>query len=196
MRTGNGALDAAPVSVPSPPPMSSRRLFVALPLPEQVKERLLDTMEGLPGARWQDADNLHITLRFIGEVDRHTHRDIASALGDVTVRPFPIEIAGVGHFGEKRARAIWARVVPSYELTDLQHRVENACRRAGLPAETRKFIPHVTVARLNASSGPIGDWLAANGALSCRPWPVEGFALFESDLTPNGAIYTEISRFP
>lgn len=177
--------------------MSSRRLFIALRPPEDVAEALLDTMEGVPGARWQDADNLHVTLRFVGEVDRHTAADLATALESVTFAPFPIRISGVGHFeGKGRARAIWARIAPNAELDLLQMRVEMACRRAGLAAETRKFTPHITLARLNSGSGFIGDWLQANGALDLGPWQVRGFSLYESDLTPNGAIYTEIMKFP
>lgn len=177
--------------------MSQRRLFVALRPPADVADRLLDTMEGLAGARWQDADNLHITLRFIGEVDRHTFEDIVTALESVPIRPFPVALSGVGHFqGKRRPKAIWAAVKSSNALLDLQHSVEMACRRAGLPPETRKFTPHVTLARVNSGTDPIGDWLSQNGSLSLGPWTVDTFALFESDLTAQGAIYSEIAHFP
>ncbi len=178
--------------------MSSRRLFVALPLPEPIAEAMLDLQEGIPGARWQDADNLHVTLRFVGEIDRHMASDLEAALESVLFAPFQLSISGVGHFesGRGRPNAIWARVAPSGDLDELQMRVEMACRRAGLPPLTRKFIPHITLARLNSGSGPIGDWLRQNGALSLDNWQVDGFSLFESDLTPNGAIYTEIRKFP
>lgn len=175
----------------------TRRLFIALPLPEPVTEALLDTQEGIAGARWVDAENFHITLRFIGEVDRHMTADLQTALGDVRFAPFPLSISGVGHFeGSKRPSGIWSRVAPSAALDELQMQVETACRRAGLPAETRKFVPHVTLARLNSGSAPIGDWLHANGALSLGPWRVEGFSVFESDLTPNGSIYSEVTKLP
>lgn len=177
--------------------MSSRRLFVALCLPEEIADTLLDTMEGLAGARWQDADNLHITLRFIGEVDRHLFDDVMAALESVPFRSFPIRIAGVGHFeGKHRPRAIWARIEPSDQLSELQHSIEMACRRAGLEPVTRKFVPHVTIARLNSGSDPIDGWLSAHGDLAPPPWRAEGFSLFESDLTPQGPIYSEIARFP
>ncbi len=178
------------------PCMSSRRLFVALRPPDRVAEALLDTMEGLPGARWQDADNLHVTLRFVGEVDRHMESDLTAALESVVFVPFSLRITGVGHFeGKGRARSIWARVAPGAELDLLQMRVEVACRCAGLAPETRRFTPHITLARLNSGSAPIGDWLQANGALSLGPWQADGFSLFESDLTPNGALYSEIIKF-
>ncbi len=151
---------------------------------------------GVNGARWQDADNLHITLRFIGEVDRHSFDDVVTALESVSFRPFTTRLEGVGHFETRsRAKAIWARVEHSAELADLQYSIEMACRRAGLPAETRKFVPHVTVARLNNSSAPVGLWLAKHGALSLGPWPVRGFDLFQSSLTENGAIYSKITSF-
>lgn len=172
------------------------RLFVALPLPEDIREALLDPMERVPGARWQDADNLHITLRFIGEVSRHEVDDLTIALAQVGWRDFPLSLRGVGHFETKgRAAAIWARVLDSPELAELQSRIEQACRRAGLPAETRKFIPHVTLARLNRSSGEIGGWLAQHGGLALGPWQADAFALFESHLVPGGSIYQEILRF-
>ncbi len=174
-----------------------KRLFVALRPPETVCDSLLDTMEGLAGARWQDADNLHITLRFIGEVDRHLFADLSAALESVPFRPFQIRLSGVGHFeGKHRPNAIWARVEPSPELADLQHSVEMACRRAGLEPETRKFVPHVTLARLNSGSEPIEGWLAAHGDLALGPWRAEGFSLYESNLTPQGALYDEITQFP
>jgi len=177
--------------------MAQRRLFVAMRPPEDVCEALLDAMEGVAGARWQDADNLHITLRFIGEADRHLYADVLTTLESVAMQPFPVEIAGVGHFeGKHRPNLIWARVAPSSALVALQKKLELACQRAGLPAETRKFVPHVTLARLNSGSAPIGDWLAAHGTLSCRTWQADGFALYESDLTPNGAIYRELAQFP
>ena len=177
--------------------MSSRRLFIALRPPEDVAERLLDTMEGISGARWQDADNLHITLRFIGEVDRHVAADVETALEGLTFPPFALAISGVGHFeGNRRAKAIWARVAPNPHLDELQMRVELACRRAGLRPETRKFVPHITLARLNSGSGMIGDWLHRHGTLALGPWQATDFSLYESDLTPNGALYSEIRKFP
>lgn len=177
--------------------MPQRRLFVAVRPPENICEALLDTMEGVPGARWQDAENLHITLRFIGEVDRHMFDDVMAALESVPFSPLSLRISGVGHFqGKRRASAIWARIVPDKPMSDLQHSTEMACRRAGLHAETRKFIPHITLARLNASSAPIGEWLSQHGDISLGPWSITGFSLFESNLTPQGAIYEEIARFP
>ncbi|MCB2067573.1 MAG: RNA 2',3'-cyclic phosphodiesterase [Erythrobacter sp.] len=174
-----------------------QRLFVALSPPVAIGDALLDLQEGVAGARWSDADNLHLTLRFVGEVGPHTLRDLATALADVRFDPFALTLAGVGHFaGKGRSTAIWAGVQPSAELDLLQMRVEMACRRAGLPPETRRFAPHVTLAWLNSGSAQIGGWLARHGTLRLPAWPVAHMALYESDLTPNGPVYSELCRFP
>lgn len=174
----------------------SHRLFVAIRPPEEVIETLLDTMEGVQAARWQDDDQLHVTLRFVGEVDGRRAEDLVSELGRVTAPRFPLEIAGVGHFERKGvARAIWARVMPSPALELLQRRVERACRAAGCAPETRKFLPHVTLARLNRSAGPIGGWLADQARLHAGPWEVDGFMLYESHVSDAGAEYEPVETF-
>ena len=174
----------------------TRRLFVALDPPPRVADAMLDMMEGVAGARWQDADNLHLTLRFVGEADRHLETDLMTALGNIRVQPFTLSLSGVGQFsGRHRPRAIWAGVARCEPLHDLQWQVECAARRAGCVAETRRFTPHVTLGRLNSGSGPIGDWLKAHGDFRAADWPVSSFSLYESDLTPNGPIYTRLTDF-
>lgn len=177
------------------------RLFIAIPLPEPVSDRLLDTMEGLEGARWLDADNLHITLRFVGEVDRHTAEDLAAELGRIAAPPFPLEITGVGHFEKSsrhssRPHAIWAGVAASAPLEALRRQVEHACVIVGLGHEERRYAPHITLARLNSSSGPVGSWLARHGTLHCPPWVADGFSLYESHLTGHGSEYAQVVRYP
>lgn len=175
----------------------SHRLFVAVRPPEDVRDALLDTMEGIDGARWQDAENLHLTLHFIGDVERPVANELADALSRVRGPRFDLAIAGVGHFEHKgRVHALWARVPLTPDLEGLRQQVARACAAAGAPYERRRFVPHITLARLNAGTGPIGGWLAANGALRAGPWEVDAFALFESHLTPAGATYQEVVRFP
>lgn len=173
------------------------RLFVALHPPEPVREALLDTMEGLEGARWQDSDNLHLTLRFAGEVETPLANDLADALLRVAMPPFLLALHGVGHFESKgRPHAIWAAVAPSSPLLLLRDKVEHACRAAGLPPETRKFVPHVTLARLGRTTAPIAPWLAAHGRLSAGPWLAESFVLYESHLGREGPHYEPVARYP
>lgn len=172
------------------------RLFVALPLPSDLTDTLLDTMDGIEGARWQSEEQLHLTLRFAGELDPRQGEDLVTALSRVESPAFDLEIRGAGHFERKgRPHTLWAGVAPSEPLAVLQRRVERACRAAGLPPETRKFVPHVTLARLNSGSGPIGGWLADNALLSAGPWRVECFALYESRLTPYGSDYERLEDF-
>lgn len=174
----------------------SHRLFVALRPPEAARDALIDTMEGLEGARWQDDGQLHLTLRFIGNVDTPLANDVAHALGEVRMAPFRIAVSGVGHFARKGLpTATWAGIAPTAELRALHDRVETACRRAGCVPETRKFQPHITLARLNRSSEPVGGWMAANGPLRSDPWIVDAFILYESYLGASGSLYEPVMRY-
>ena len=176
------------------------RLFIGIRPPEPVRDALLDTMEALDGARWIDEANLHLTLRFVGEVERPVANDLAEMLGRIAWPRFELRIDGVGAFDRNNrhsswAHAVWARVPPADALEGLRQKVERACEGAGLGRETRRFTPHVTLARLNRSSGAVGDWLATWGDLATEPWTVDEFTLFESHLGHTGAIYEEIVRY-
>ena len=172
------------------------RLFVALRPPAPIRDALLMTIGGVEGARWQDDGQLHLTLRFVGEIDPPQAEDLAAELGRIEAPRFELKIAGVGHFEKKdRLHALWAAVVPSPPLDVLQQKVERACQRIGLEPEHRKFTPHLTLARLGGRSGAVGEWLAANGALSAGPWPIDEFRLYESQLTPAGPLYEPIISY-
>lgn len=172
------------------------RLFIGIHPPEHVREALLDIMEGVEGARWQDADQLHLTLRFVGEVETPVANDLAAELARVSGPPFALSVAGVGTFERKGLpTAIWARVPLAAELEGLRQKVERACESAGLGLESRRFTPHITLARLNRSSGDVGAWLASCGDLRAGPWNVEGFKLFESHLGRDGAEYEAAASY-
>lgn len=174
----------------------SHRLFVAIRPSEAVIDALTDTMDGVENARWQDETQLHLTLRYIGEVDTPLADDIADALGRVRAAPFALPIRGVGHFAHGGwPSAIWAGVATSPELAALQKKVERTLVMAGLPPETRRFTPHVTLARLNRSAGPIGPWLAAHGDLVAGPMPVDHLILYESTLSRSGSHYEPVVRY-
>lgn len=169
------------------------RLFVAIRPPERVLDALLDTTDGIDGARWQGEDQLHLTLRFVGEVERPLANDLAEALTEVQAPPFTLQVAGTGHFERRdRAHSVWARVRPSAALDLLYGRVERACQSVGLPRETRKFVPHVTLARLSSGAGPTAPWLAETGTLQVPEWPVDRFTLYESHLGKAGALYQPV----
>lgn len=173
------------------------RLFVGIRPPADIRDRLIDTMEAVEDARWQGEDQLHLTLRFIGEVDTPCANDLAAALARIEMPDFTLALDGVGHFERKGVpRAIWAGLSDSPELRRLRAKVERACQEAGLEPETRRFHPHVTLARLGRSSGDIVEWTARNARLSSEPFPVEAFILFESELTRQGSVYRAVSRYP
>jgi len=174
------------------------RLFVGLELPDAVKDVLLLCESGIPGAHWQTADQLHLTLRFIGEVDGPTASDMANALDLVDAPGFSLEITGVGIFGPaKRPRALWAGVTDDPALNHLQGKIESALVRAGLTPEPRKFHPHITLARLNNPERVrLQDFLQVHDALTIPPFEVDRFTLFSSFVTHKGSIYTVEETYP
>ncbi|MFL6858967.1 MAG: RNA 2',3'-cyclic phosphodiesterase [Allosphingosinicella sp.] len=173
-----------------------QRLFVAIRPPLDIRERLLAAMGGVSGARWQDEDQLHLTLRFIGEVDRHAARDVDAALAAVHHPRFEMALAGLGSF-ERRGEpvALWAGVAPHEPLKALHNKIDQALSRAGLEAERRAYTPHITLARLPRGSGSVRGAIETNGGLASPPFPVEEFSLFESRLTPEGPLYTRLERY-
>ena len=128
------------------------RLFVALPLPESIADQLLGLMDDGAPLRWQEAEQLHLTLRFIGEVERPIAEDLAVALGRMDWAPFTLALGGVGHFSRRRGGAFWAGVAPREPVATLAARIERAVQACGLPAETRAYHPHITLARWNRRS--------------------------------------------
>ncbi|MEQ8395961.1 RNA 2',3'-cyclic phosphodiesterase [Thalassobaculum sp.] len=168
------------------------RLFVAIAIPEAVADPLCDLQGGLDGVRWVDPDDFHLTLRFVGDVDRGTADDLAAALSGLRAPAFDLRLSGLGHFGSgQRLRALWVGVEPQPALTLLHGRVEAAARRAGLPPEGRRFVPHVTLARM---SGPISDdsvshWIGSRSPFAAGPFPVRDVVLFESFLGREGPHY-------
>ena len=174
------------------------RLFAAIEMPQDVRRRMAGLAAGVPSARWVAEENLHLTLRFIGEVGEDRVDDIAAALAGVKGAPFTLTLAGVGHFSSKRrVRSLWVGLEPNGELEALYDRVESALVRAGLAPEGRKFSPHVTLARLKAvPAAKVADWLAMGAQFTVPPIPVEGFTLLSSFLSSSGAIYSTVQDFP
>lgn len=172
------------------------RLFVAIRPPSSIRDALLDVMEGIDNARWQGDDKLHLTLRFIGEVETPVANDLAAALSEVSAAPFELRTEGIGTFERKgRPTALWARVPQGEAIESLRRKVERACKSAGLPCETRRFTPHITLARLNRSSGQIGPWLAAHADLRAGSWTAEEFVLYESYLGNEGSHYEPVAAY-
>ncbi len=171
------------------------RLFVALELPAAIRERLLGIMGGIRGARWQDDTQLHLTVRFIGEVDRHQAEDIAAALGSVRHPPFEIALSGAGSFGKRGKGALWAGVAPHDELKALHKMVDQACVRAGVDPDNRAYHPHITIARLGRHAGRVEPFIERWAGLSSEAFSVDGTCLYESRLGSEGASYKIIERY-
>jgi 2'-5' RNA ligase len=173
------------------------RLFVALRPPRPMRTALLATMGGLERARWQSDEQLHLTLRFIGEVDRHQASDVAAALGGVHHPAFTLKLDGYGCFDQKgRIDALWASVAPHDAVRSLRDAVNRALGRVGIAPEGRAFLPHITTARFSRASAPIAPLPAGLP----MPPPVEGlfdsFFLYQSDLGAGGSSYSVIERYP
>ena len=166
------------------------RLFVAIALPNSVADGLLMLQGGIPGARWSTREQLHLTLRFIGEVDGRDAAAIDDALAAIRSPRFALELKGVGEFGGRNPRALWAGVRDEGPVVHLQRKIESAVQRAGIAAEERKFSPHITLARLRgAPRDRVITFLSAHALYASGPFEVNGFILYSSTLTPNGSLY-------
>ncbi len=173
------------------------RLFVAVRPPRMIRDLLLNAMGGISGARWQSEDQIHLTLRFIGEVDRHRAGDVHAALGAIHQPPFEIAISGLGLFDRRgQPETVWAGVSPHEPLRRLHKKVDQAMTRVGIAPDQRAYVPHIALARLKRWSGTIRDLIEQSGGLTSPPFRIDCFALYESELTPEGAVYSVIERYP
>jgi 2'-5' RNA ligase len=172
------------------------RLFVAIRPPPPVRARLLGLMGGVAGARWLDESQLHLTLRFIGEVDRHLARDVDAALSSVHHPAFPIAVNGLGAFDRRgEPVTLWAGVAPQEPLRALHKKVDQALVRAGVEPDRRAYTPHITLARLPRGAGPVQSLIEQSGGATTPPFEVDHFRLHESRLMADGPIYTVVERY-
>jgi 2'-5' RNA ligase len=173
------------------------RLFSGIEVPEAVAQRLALLRAALPGARWIDPENYHLTLRFLGEVDGATARDLIQALGEIDARPFEVRFDRLETFGGDRPRAIYAGLAPSPELKALQRAHERVAREVGLPPEPRNYTPHVTLARLKGTHpDKVAAYLGRQGAIISEPFPVIRFVLFSSRSSVGGGPYVVEAAYP
>jgi 2'-5' RNA ligase len=173
------------------------RLFAALALPAEVAATLAGARGGVYGARWIDPSNYHVTLRFIGDVDAHAAHEVAETLAAVRRSPVAVAFDGLGWFVGARPRAIVAKIKRSPALIELQGELEGRMRRLRLPAETRNFAPHVTLARLRAASPmAVADYLGARGGFAAPSFEAVGFALYSSRDSVGGGPYVVEAGYP
>ncbi|NUT00998.1 MAG: RNA 2',3'-cyclic phosphodiesterase [Sphingomonas sp.] len=173
------------------------RLFIAIRPPEEVRDLLIDAMDDSPALRWVGDEQLHLTLRFVGEVERPVANDIAAALQNVRSPAFDLRIAGVGKFEKRSGGALWAGIAPKEPAAALAAKVERAVQQAGIEPEHRVFAPHVTLARWNRrNSEAVDAFLRRHSDLRSDPFAVDRFILFESRLSRHGPHYEEVAGFP
>lgn len=174
------------------------RLFLGLPVPEDVGEQLALIGGGIPGARWEPPEKLHLTLRFLGETDAGSKRRLEDALMRLEARAFEMALVGVGHFPPRGVpRSIWAGVEAGPELADLKRKVDRIADTRGFEPDRRKFAPHVTLARLKQPPrGRVADFEAHHGLLRTRTWTVDRVRLYSSVRAPSGSRYRVEAAFP
>jgi len=174
------------------------RLFVALELPALVKQHLLMMAGGVPGARWLEADQMHLTLRFIGEVDGAVMADVTAALGSVEAEPFEVTLAGVGHFPPRGTpRTLWVGVADNPKLVGLRTRIESALACTGVGRDSRKFFAHVALARLKEPKmSKVAEFLSRHALFRLDAFKVDAFCLLSSMLGSRGAIHRVEVEFP
>jgi RNA 2',3'-cyclic 3'-phosphodiesterase len=173
------------------------RIFTGLEVPKNVAQSLSMLRGGLPGARWIDPENYHLTLRFIGDVDDQTEREVASLLGRVRRKPFDLRFDALSSFGGRRPRAVIATLAQTAALMELQAEHERLMQRVGLEPEGRKYTPHVTLARLrDSSSRQVADYLATRALIEPLPFAVSRFVLFSSRASVGGGPYVVEAAYP
>lgn len=173
------------------------RLFVALEIPRNAAMSLSLLRGGLPGARWIDMENYHLTLRFIGDVEGHVADEVAGALDRIRRQPFQLQLSGVGVFGSRKPHTLWAGISASPDLHALQGEIERAFQRIGLAADPRKFAPHVTLARLrDAEDSVVARWMSARGNFSTEAFRVTRFVMMSSRNSTGGGPYVVEEAWP
>jgi 2'-5' RNA ligase len=173
------------------------RLFVAIRPPEDIRDLLIDAMDDSADFRWQDEEQLHLTLRFIGEVERPVANDLAGALGGVRAQRFALRINGLGRFEQRNSGALWAGVEPNEPVAALAAKIERVCLAIGLEPERRAYHPHITLARWKGRrTRELESFLTRKRGLVSDWFEVDRFTLFESRLSRHGAHYEPVAEFP
>lgn len=167
------------------------RLFIALEIAPDIRKKLSTLGRTVPGSRPVPEDQIHLTLRFIGDVEANLFQDVKERLHELESSPLTLRIQGTGHFPPRgNPRVIWAGVKPAGDVFILRNRVNTVLSRCGIAPEQRKFHPHITIARLkNSPPKRVADFLAGNALLQSPDFTVDRVNLYSSKLTPEGAVH-------
>ncbi|WP_375169695.1 RNA 2',3'-cyclic phosphodiesterase [Marinobacter sp.] len=172
------------------------RLFFALDLPARVRRQLLRLQAPVPGARWQNDAQLHLTLLFLGRVTEQAVPEVCAAARDLPVARFDLEVRGLGCFGRPETpRNLWAGVQPTAPVVALNDALRQRLAPLGYELETRPFRPHITLARFRQRRGSVAPVLAEHDQDTFGPVSVDNFVLLESTQGPHGSVYTVVERF-
>ena len=173
------------------------RLFIAIELPAELKRSLGRLQTDIPGARWVPAEQIHLTLAFLGEVEQGVVERLTGELARIHTSAFELSFSGAGCFpNRKRPRVIWIGLEPEPRLEELAARVHEAVLACDIPQEERPFSAHITLARLKfPASRESGAFLDQHQKGNLPPLSVREFILFQSRLTPQGAVHTPIKNF-
>lgn len=176
------------------------RLFVAIEVPQRLRAELARLQNGVPGARWVEPENFHLTLRFIGNVDNAAASDIDDQLGRISAIGFELAIKGVGYFADgARLNALYAVVETNPALEHLRQKVDSAISRAGVRLDNRRFVPHVTLARFSGRQDAghhLAQFMASHSLWRPPPFDVEHFTLYSSVTRPEGSLYRVEAEYP
>ena len=171
-----------------------KRVFIGVPLPEDIVKSLLVLQSGLPGVRLVGSENLHLTLRFIGVVDEPQLGVLDSLLSKLEFEEFLLQLEGVGVFPFRGSpKVIWAGLSLNPSLKKFQALIESKCRSAGLKPESRNYYPHITVGRVKCPrQNEISSWLERHRMFKSRNFFLDHFVIFQSILNSAGSIYNPI----
>jgi RNA 2',3'-cyclic 3'-phosphodiesterase len=173
------------------------RLFTALAIPEDATERIASLRGGLPGARWIQPSDYHLTLRFIGDIPEHSARDVEDALEASGSMPIRITLAMLACFGGSDPHSIHLAAEPSRELADLAAEHERLFRRLGLKYDSRRFVPHVTLARLrHGSPMDVADYIESRGLVQPIRFVADEFVLYSARASVGGGPYVVEAAYP
>jgi RNA 2',3'-cyclic 3'-phosphodiesterase len=173
------------------------RLFIGIDPPDIIKEQLLLLNGGIAAARWQRHDQLHMTLRFIGEVNRHIADDVAAAMAGIGHPKMDCKLDGTGTFDKMgKIHTLFVRVTPEAPLRALHNKVDQALTRIGLDKDSRSFTPHITLARLNHRRGDLAGFMMQSGGVASAPFGIGDICLYQSTLAHGGSVYDILERYP
>lgn len=175
-----------------------KRIFIALPIPDEISAGLLPLQWGILGARFSPPENFHITLRFIGEISEDVIEDLDEKLGEINFPKFEIKLKGVDYFGHDLPHSVHATIEENENLRALHKKCDEICAKLKLPNDRKKYVPHVTLAYLDPTIGTksIMEYCARNSLFKSKKWRADRFYLYASSLTNGPSHYDIIAQYP